>query len=87
MVIKRAPPHLLSIEREILEIVRDHTCIRQMIGTIESPSSLVLEYLNDNLLDVCSRKRLEGSDVKVVARTVLEALAMLHENGLVHTGQ
>ena len=87
MVIKRAPPHLLSIEREILEIVQNHTCIRQMIDNIESPSSLVLEYLDDNLQDVCSRKRLEGSDVKVVARTVIEALAMLHENGFVHTGQ
>ena len=87
MVIKRAPPHLLSIEREILEIVQNHSCIRQMIDEIESPSSLVLEYLDDNLLDVCSRKRLEGSDIKVVARTVLEALAVLHENGFVHTGE
>ncbi|KAL9130438.1 MAG: hypothetical protein Q9217_001361 [Psora testacea] len=85
VVIKRAPPHLLSIEREILEIVQNHKCIRQMIDNIDSPSSLVLEYLDDNLLDVCSRKRLEGSDVKVVARTVLEALAVLHENGFVHT--
>ena len=58
-----------------------------MIDDIESPSSLVLEYLDDNLLNVCSRKRLEGLDVKVVARTVLEALAALHENGFVHTGQ
>ena len=87
MVIKRAPPHLLSIEREVLGIVQNHTCIRQMIDNIESPSSLVLEYLDDNLLDVCSRKRLEGSDVKVVARIVLEALAVLHENGFVHTGK
>lgn len=87
MVIKRAPPHLLSIEREVLGVVQNHTCIRQMIDNIESPSSLVLEYLDDNLLDVCSRKRLEGSDVKVVARIVLEALAVLHENGFVHTGQ
>ena len=87
MIIKRAPQHLLSIEHEILEIVQNHTCIRQMIDNIESPSSLVLEYLDDNLLDVCSRKKLEGSDVKVVARTVLEALAVLHENGFVHTGQ
>ncbi|KAI4267209.1 MAG: hypothetical protein LQ337_008457, partial [Flavoplaca oasis] len=85
VVIKRAPPHLLSIEREVLRIVQNHTCIRQMIDNIESPSSLVLEYLDDNLLDVCSRKRLEGSDVKVVARIVLEALAVLHENGFVHT--
>ena len=58
-----------------------------MIDNIESPSSLVLEYLDDNLLDVCSRKRLEGSDVKVVARIVLEALAVLHKNGCVHTGK
>jgi len=65
----------------------NHTCIRQMIDNIESPSSLVLEYLDDNLQDVCSRKRLEGSDVKVVARTVLEALAVLHDSGFVHTGQ
>ena len=87
MVIKRAPPHLLSIEREVLEIVKNRTCIRQMIDNIENPSSLVLEYLDDNLLDVCSRKRLESSDLKVVARTVLEALALLHENGFVHTGR
>ena len=87
MVIKRAPPHLLNIEREVLEIVKNRTCIRQMIDNIENPSSLVLEYLDDNLLDVCSRKRLEGSDLKVVARTVLEALALLHDNGFVHTGR
>lgn len=76
----------MGIEREVLEIVRDRTCIRQMIDNIESPPSLVFEYLDDNLLDVCSRKRLEGSDAKVVARTVLEALAVLHEDGFVHTG-
>lgn len=87
MIVKRAPPHLLSIEREILVIVQNHTCVRQMIDIIESHSSLVVEYLDDNLLDVCSRKRLGGSDVKVVARTGLEALAVLHENGFVHTGQ
>jgi serine/threonine protein kinase len=75
----------LGIEHEVLEIVRDRTCIRQMVDNIESPP-LVFEYLDDNLLDVCSRKRLEGSDAKVVARTVLEALAVLHEDGFVHTG-
>ncbi|KAL8719242.1 MAG: hypothetical protein Q9225_003727 [Loekoesia sp. 1 TL-2023] len=85
VVIKRAPPHLMSIERKILGIVRNHTCFRQMVDNIESPPSLELEYLDDNLLAVCSRKRLESSDVKVVARTGLEALALLHENGFVHT--
>ncbi|KAL8708126.1 MAG: hypothetical protein Q9220_006980 [cf. Caloplaca sp. 1 TL-2023] len=56
-----------------------------MIDHIENPSSLVLEYLDDNLLDVSSQKRVESSDVKLVARTVLEALAVLHEKGFVHT--
>ncbi|KAL8935262.1 MAG: hypothetical protein Q9211_004787, partial [Gyalolechia sp. 1 TL-2023] len=86
VVIKSAPPHLLSNEREILEIVQNHTCVRRMIDIIEGHPSLVLEYLDDNLLDVCSRKRLEGSDVKFVAGAVLEALAVLHENGFLHTG-
>lgn len=58
-----------------------------MIDDIESPSSIVLEYLDDNLLDVSIRKRVEGADVKFVARTVLEALSLLHEKGYVHTGQ
>ncbi|MCJ1227820.1 hypothetical protein MMC12_004479 [Toensbergia leucococca] len=76
VVIKRALPHLLNIEREFLKI---------MIDNIENAPSLVLEYLDDNVLDVCSQKRLESSDVKVVARTVLEALAVLHEESIVHT--
>ncbi len=76
----------MSIEHEIPEIVQGHTCIRQMIDNVEDPPSLVLKYLDDNVLDVCSRKRLEGTDVKLVARTVLEGLAALHANGFVHTG-
>ena len=87
VVIKRPPPHLLKIEREILENVQHHACFRRMIDYIETPPSLVLEYLDDNLLDVSSRKRLEGLDVKAVAKTVLEALAVLHERDFVHTGQ
>jgi len=58
-----------------------------MIDHIGSPSSLVLERLDDNLLDVRSRKQLEGPDLKVVARTVYETLALLHENSLGHSGQ
>lgn len=75
----------MGIERNVLEIVRNHRCIRQMIDYIEDPPSLVLEYLDDNLLDVCSQRRLKTKYVKVVARTVLEALALLHEEGFVHT--
>lgn len=77
----------MSNEREILKIVQNNACIRQLIDEIEDPPSLALEYLDNNLLDVCGRKRLAGSDVKIVARTILKALVVLHENGFVHTGQ
>lgn len=53
---------------------------------IESPPSLVLEYLDEIHLSVCSRKILEDSDVKEVARTVLNALPVLHEGDFMHIG-
>lgn len=57
-----------------------------MIDTTEDPSSLVWKYLDENLLKISGQKRLEGSDLKFVARNILKALTALHENGLVHTG-
>lgn len=86
MVIKRAPEYRLNNERKVLESLRDHSCVRQMIDTTEDPPSLVLKYLDDNLLKISGRKRLEGADLKFVARNILEALAAFHENGFVHTG-
>ena len=77
----------MAIERKVLDIVRGHECIRQRIDEVESPAWLVLEYLDDNLLAVSYRQRLESPDVKLVARTVLEALAVLHEAGFVHAGE
>ncbi|KAL2048848.1 hypothetical protein ABVK25_010906 [Lepraria finkii] len=56
-----------------------------MIDTIEDPPSLVLKYLDENLLRISGQKRLESSDLKLVARNLLKALAALHENGFVHT--
>ena len=86
MVVKRASKHRLNNERQVLESVRGHPCIRQMIDTIEDPPSLVLKYLDENLLEISGQKRLEGSDLKLVARNLLEALAAFHEDGFVHTG-
>ena len=86
MVIKRGPEHLLDIEREVLETIPHHSCLRPMIDTTEDPLSLVLRHLDDNLLKVSGQKRLEGSDLKLVARNTLEALAELHGKGFVHTG-
>ncbi len=70
----------------MLETVRDHAFIRQLIDTTEHPPSLVLRYLDENLLEISGQKRLEGSDLKLVARNLLEALVTLHKNGFVYTG-
>ena len=87
VVIKRAShPHAFHTEREVLRAVRKLIWFRQMVDVIDDQSSLVLEFLDDNLLEVCSQQRLENWEVKKVARTILEVLAMLHENGYVHTG-
>ena len=87
MVIKRAPKGRLNNERDVLEAVRNHPYVRQMIDFIEDPPSLVLKFLDENLLKVSGQKRLEGSDFKLVARNLLEALAALHAKGFVHTGR
>ena len=79
--------HRLDNERQVLERVRGHLSIRQMIDAIQDPPSLVLRYLDGNLLDASGNKRLDGSDLKYVARKVLEALRALHESGYVHTGK
>ena len=83
---KTAPKERLDNERKVLEAVHDHPYIRHMIDTTEDPPSLVLKYLDENLLRISVQKRLESSDLKLVTRNLLEALAALHGNGFVHTG-
>jgi serine/threonine protein kinase len=50
------------------------------------PPSIVLTYYDDDLLNASGRQRLSRREVKYVARRVLEALAVLHDDGYVHTG-
>ncbi|MCJ1245183.1 hypothetical protein MMC30_002384 [Trapelia coarctata] len=45
---------------------------------------MVLENLDKNLLDESNSKRLKISEIKYVARHILEALAALHENNIIH---
>ena len=58
-----------------------------MIDIVEEPKSLVLQYLDDHLLNVSKKQRLEGPELRFVARRVLEALTTIHETGYVHTGK
>ncbi|KAL9100357.1 MAG: hypothetical protein Q9187_009376, partial [Circinaria calcarea] len=72
-------------ERHILEAVGHHHCIRPIIDTTDEPHSLILKYLDDNLLRASNTKKLEKADIKYVARNLLQALEALHSRGYVHT--
>lgn len=54
---------------------------------IQIPPLMVLENLDRNLLDESGAKRLKRSDIKYVAKHILEALAVIHENNIVHAGR
>lgn len=60
-----------------------------MIEEIEfksGPPALVLKHLDDDCLAASNKKRFTRPEVKFVAKAVLEALHVLHEDGFVHTG-
>ncbi len=71
----------------VLQALKDNPYIRPLVDTVEEPPSLVLRYLDDNLLDASNQRRLEKADIKFVARNVLGALDALHERGYIHTGE
>ena len=86
VTVKTAPDWPLKNERHILEAVRDNASIRPIVDSTEEPPSLILKYLDDNLLNASNSKRLNRKDIKFVARGVLQALEALHSRGYVHTG-
>ncbi|EGS17660.1 uncharacterized protein CTHT_0070000 [Thermochaetoides thermophila DSM 1495] len=49
------------------------------------PPSIVLRHLDSELLTESNNKRLTRPEIKQVARGVLEALRVLHKDGMVHT--
>ncbi|GJC94486.1 serine/threonine protein kinase [Colletotrichum higginsianum] len=49
------------------------------------PPSIVLKYLDSDLRAESSRQRLSRPEIKKVAKSVLEALRILHQDGMVHT--
>ncbi|PGH07313.1 serine/threonine protein kinase [Blastomyces parvus] len=62
--------------------------IRPLLDEIQDPSTpptIVLRHLDDDILHASDMKRLTRQEVKYVARKVLEALSVLHEEGFVHT--
>lgn len=83
----------LQTERDALRRFQAKTPhIRPLIEEIENssnsftPPTIILRYLDDDILNASSFQRLTRPEVKFVARGVLEALAVLHADGFVHTG-
>lgn len=86
VVIKTAPKERFENERDVLKHFRNRPHIRQLLDEIKDPPSLVLQYLDDNLLDASNKKTLQSSNVKFIAKRILQALQALHEDGYTHTG-
>ena len=76
----------MNVERDVLKHFHARPGIRQLLDEISDPASLVLKQLDDNLLSASNKKRLKKPEIKFVAKRVLEALQVLHEDGYVHTG-
>lgn len=91
MIIKSVAHFRLQNERDVLKRFQPLTpSIRPLIDEIIEPAdppAIVLKYLDDHLLNTSASKRLTNQEVKYVARRILEALDVLHENNFVHTGK
>jgi casein kinase II subunit alpha len=85
-IIKTAPQSRLENERDLLKHYRDNKHIRQLADETKDPPALVLRHFDDDLLDASNKKTLQSADVKRVAKSVLQALKALHEDGYTHTG-
>jgi serine/threonine protein kinase len=94
-VIAKSVRHFrLQNERDILVRFQHRTpFIRPLVEEIDeceeskTPPALILRYLDDDALQASIKQRLTRPEVKYVARGVLEALCLLHEEGFVHPGR
>jgi serine/threonine protein kinase len=90
-IVKSIPKHWrLENEASILKRYQDKTpFLRPLLDEIQDPlepSSIVLKYLDTDLLRESNKNRLSRPEIKQVAKNVLEALRVFHRDGLVHTG-
>ncbi|KAJ0417874.1 serine/threonine protein kinase [Aspergillus carlsbadensis] len=90
VVVKSTRHFRIQNERDVLVRFQDRTPhLRRLLDEgvkdgLNAPS-IVLKYLDDDLLRASDRQRLTRSEVKYVAKGVLCALAVLHADGFVHT--
>ncbi|KAE8351909.1 putative serine/threonine protein kinase [Aspergillus coremiiformis] len=89
VIVKSVNHFRLQNERDVLRRFQCHTpFIRPLIDEIVKPSdppAIVLNHLDDDLLHASAAQRLSDKEIKYVARSVLEALKVLHAHNFVHT--
>ncbi|RMZ84648.1 hypothetical protein DV737_g1232, partial [Chaetothyriales sp. CBS 132003] len=78
-----------AVYRDILNRFQARTpTVRPLLDEIEDaaePPAIILKYLDDDVTRASRKQRLTRQEIKYVARNVLEALRVLHEDGYVHT--
>ncbi|OAX77598.1 STE/STE20 protein kinase [Emergomyces africanus] len=91
VVVKSVQGHWrLQNERDVLKRFQTRSSyLRPLLDEIEDPAeppTIILRHADDDLTRAAKKQRLTRQEIKYVARNVLEALRVLHEDGYVHTG-
>ncbi|KAM0721158.1 hypothetical protein Q7P37_003445 [Cladosporium fusiforme] len=88
VIVKSVDHPRLRAERDILQRYQLRSLhIRPLLDEVDpdSPShAIVLKWLDDDLQKVTRRRPIIGAELKFIAKSVLEVLRVLHEDGLVH---
>jgi serine/threonine protein kinase len=91
VIVKHVNHFRLQNERDVL--ARFQSCtphIRPLLDEIDAGTeshTLVMRWLDGDLLDATKDRGLASSEVKLVAKGVLEALRVFHAEGFIHTGE
>ncbi|OJJ71915.1 hypothetical protein ASPBRDRAFT_196048 [Aspergillus brasiliensis CBS 101740] len=90
VVVKSVEGHWrLQNERDVLNRYQNRCPnLRPLLYEIHDPAeppAIVLKYLDDDVTRASRKERLTRQEIKYVAKNVLEALQVLHEEGYVHT--
>ncbi len=65
---------------------QDHDFIYELIDQIENSNSVILEYMNDDVLNLLKKRQLLKTEVKCALKAMFKALVTLHNEDIVHTG-
>jgi serine/threonine protein kinase len=76
----------LEDQRPAIEAFRGSPFIRQQVDEATNPTAVVLEYLNEDLLSLSSKRRLKMPEIKAIGKRILQAICSMHQSGYVHTG-